>query len=113
LVLDSDPSLPPDTTRHMTLKVRIGWFDDELADNKNSWLTDRPFTVEIEVFGDLILDCHGQAVDANARTRVLTNPPEGHSPLLATPSGNGTPGGTFLSTFSVDAKPRVAGDDAV
>jgi hypothetical protein len=45
--------------------------------------------VEIEVRGDYIVDCNGQAVDAN---------PVG---LRAAPSGNGTPGGTYVSTFSV------------
>jgi hypothetical protein len=45
--------------------------------------------VEIEIRGDLILDCNGQAVDANAIG------------LSAAPTGNGTPGGTHLSTFRV------------
>jgi len=46
--------------------------------------------VEIEVRGDFIIDCNGQAVDANA---------VGLSPG---PTGNGTPGGTFVSRFKVD-----------
>ena len=45
--------------------------------------------VEFEVRGDFIVDCDGQTIDANAR---------GLSPF---PTGNGTPGGTFLSTFRV------------
>ena len=46
-------------------------------------------TVEIEIRGDFIVDCNGQTVDANAI---------GLSPA---PTGNGTPGGTFFSTFRV------------
>lgn len=49
-------------------------------------------TVEIEIRGDYLIDCNGQAVDAN---------PVG---TRATPSGNGTPGGTYLSTFVVMAE---------
>jgi hypothetical protein len=53
--------------------------------------------VEIEVRGDLIIDCNGQTVDANPAGPV------------GTPSGNGAPGGTFLSSFIVaqrDTKDR-------
>jgi hypothetical protein len=50
-------------------------------------------TIEIEVRGDFIVDCNGQTVDANA------------SGLSPGPSGNGTPGGTFLSTFVVAPRP--------
>lgn len=49
--------------------------------------------VELEVRGDFIVDCNGQTVDAN---------PHGLSPV---PTGNGTPGGTFLSTFLVGPAP--------
>jgi hypothetical protein len=45
--------------------------------------------VEITVRGDFLLDCNGQAVDANAR---------GLQPF---PSGNGSPGDTFISSFLV------------
>jgi hypothetical protein len=45
--------------------------------------------VEIEVRGDFVVDCNGQTVDANAVG------------LSATRTGNGTPGGTFLSAFRV------------
>lgn len=45
--------------------------------------------VEINVRGDFLLDCNGQAVDANARGR------------RAVPTGNGTPGDTFISSFLV------------
>lgn len=44
---------------------------------------------EITVRGDYLLDCNGQMVDANARG------------LEPAPTGNGTPGDTFFSTFLV------------
>ena len=44
---------------------------------------------EIAVRGDYLLDCNGQMVDANARG------------LESAPTGNGTPGDTFFSTFLV------------
>jgi hypothetical protein len=63
--------------------VRGGW---TLFQGAQAW-------VEIEIRGDFILDCNGQTVDANAI---------GLSPY---PSGNGTPGGTFLSCFRVAPAP--------
>jgi hypothetical protein len=45
---------------------------------------------EIGVRGDYLLDCNGQMVDANARG------------LEPAPTGNGTPGDTFFSTFLID-----------
>lgn len=44
---------------------------------------------EIQVRGDYLLDCNGQTVDANARG------------LEPAPTGNGTPGDTFFSTFLI------------
>lgn len=46
--------------------------------------------VEIKAHGDYLLDCNGLAVDANARG------------LCAAPTGNGTPGDDFISTFLVE-----------
>jgi hypothetical protein len=91
-------SLPPGTTDQMRLIVRKKWIHDEIEEDDESWLSGRDFSVEIEIRGDLILDCHGQAVDGNAI---------GATP---TPSGNNTPGGTHLSTFRVTAKPVDASD---
>lgn len=48
--------------------------------------------IELEVRGDLIVDCNGQTVDANTFDANTVGD------QLA-PSGNGTPGGTFRSTF--------------
>jgi len=86
-----DPSgapWPPGLTNQATIVVEWKWYDDEI-DTEESWFDDRAVTLEIEVRGDLILDCNGIAVDANAH---------GLDPM---PSGNGTPGGTFLSAFRV------------
>lgn len=93
-----DAKLPKDTTNQLRVCVRKSWLGDELKPERESWLSERGFIVEIEVRGDLILDCRGQAVDANAVGR------------RPTPTGNGTPGGTFLSSFRVSPKPIAAGD---
>jgi hypothetical protein len=77
----------------MRLVVRPRWIRDEIEQGGQSWLTDREFTVEIEIRGDLILDCHNQAIDADSIG------------LRAAPSGNGTPGGTYISCFHVEKKP--------
>lgn len=53
---------------------------------------------ELEVRGDYIVDCNGLAVDANAIG------------LNAAPSGNGTPGGTHLSTFEVLSRTLLPDD---
>ena len=70
----------------------------QVADITNSRVCEGPSTVEIEIRGDLILDCRGQAVDANSIGRRNQGP-----------FGNGTPGGTFLSIFPLkrrDEGPR-------
>lgn len=59
------------------------WVGDAVRGGYNLFRGSETY-VEIEVRGDFILDCNGQAVDAN---------------------GNGTPGGTFLSTFAVLPQP--------
>jgi hypothetical protein len=86
---------PDDTVRSARLVVGRAWIEDGLK----GW--GGPFNnetrVEIEVRGDFILDCNGQPVDANAVG------------LLPAPTGNGTPGGTFLSTFCVSPRPARPG----
>jgi hypothetical protein len=89
--------LPPGTTDQFTVTVDRRWFRDEIDTLGESYLSERNFMVEIEIRGDLIVDCSGQAVDANA---------VGVSPA---PSGNGTPGGSYLSTFMVKRMARPAG----
>jgi hypothetical protein len=86
-VIDPEPGDPADTVRGARLVVDGGWAEDAL------WGRGSVFhghtRVEIEIRGDFILDCNGQPVDADA---------VGRSPV---PSGNGSPGGLFLSTFQV------------
>ena len=60
--------------------------------------------ITIEVRGDYILDCNGQAVDANAHGFAL----HGHDCEKVKPSGNGAPGGTLVSVFRVErAQPEM------
>jgi hypothetical protein len=92
--------LPPNTTNQMRLIVRPRWLRDELDKDEESWLSQREFTIEIEIRGDLILDCHRQAIDGEA---IGLDP---------TPSGNGSPGGTFISSFRVHPKPVPDRTDA-
>ena len=72
------------------IQVKSGWNDDEVWGASSVF--GRQTRVEIEIRGDLILDCHGQAVDATCA---------GPTKL---PSSNGTPGGTFISTFNLCAE---------
>ena len=60
-------------------------------------------TVQLEVRGDYILDCHKQAIDANARGFALSDDDSGNLQ-----PGNGTPGGTFVSVFRVQKRPEKA-----
>lgn len=73
----------------VVLRADPGWIKDEIDSSKSAFFEGA--LVEIELRGDFILDTCGQAVDANAIGRRL-------------PSGNGTPGGTFLSTFRVTSE---------
>jgi hypothetical protein len=70
-----------------TLVVEGGWAEDALWGRGSVFYAQT--WVELEVRGDFILDCNGQPVDADAVGR------------LAAPTGNGSPGGRFLSTFQV------------
>lgn len=82
----------PGLITQATLLFDMGWFNDAIVGTKTRFSRVET-AVEIEIYGDLILDCNGQALDANNR---------GLSPY---PSGNGTPGGTYRSTFSIGVKP--------
>jgi hypothetical protein len=92
--IDKTPTreMPEGHTDQVQLYVSHRWYADEIKQDSHSWLSGRGFALEIEIHGDLILDCHCQAVDANAVG------------LDAAPTGNGTPGGTYRSSFWV--KPR-------
>lgn len=97
--LDTSPSgkrkLPRGTTDQFRVTVATAWVDQQIF-GKNSVLNGEEgpdnFVIEIHIRGDLIIDCNGQAIDGNT------------SGLRTTPSGNGTPGGGYLSTFEVVAK---------
>ena len=67
------------------------WVEDGVRGRRSLFMGSET-CVEIEVRGDFIVDCNGQTVDANAI---------GLSP---SPTGNGTPGDRFLSTFCVAAR---------
>jgi hypothetical protein len=92
------PPDPPGTTRRMTVVARRGWFVDEVAteDSKFDVDFDRPqryATVEVEILGDLMLDCKHQPVAAHS-----------FGPKIV-PTGNGTPGGTCHFSFRVAPEP--------
>jgi len=88
---------PADTTRRASVVVDGDWVWHEIQGNKSAFQVPNnvdyyPF-LEIEIYGDLILDCRGQPVDANS-----------FGPDIV-PSGNGTPGGTCRTVFRVSPKP--------
>jgi hypothetical protein len=87
-----EPGDPADHVRSATIVVDGAWVEDGVRGRRSLFLGGET-RVELEVRGDFIIDCSGQAVDANA---------VGLSPV---PTGNGTPGGTFLSTFRVAPAP--------
>jgi hypothetical protein len=71
-----------------TIKVGGTWLESTIRGN-SSRLQKGISRVELEVRGDFIVDCNGQTIDANAHG------------LSKGPTGNATPGGTFISTFLV------------
>jgi hypothetical protein len=75
-----------------TIVVDGSWLEDKVWDRTTRFVDEEAW-VEIEIRGDFILDCNGQSVDANAVG------------LYPYPSGNGSPGGTFRSTFRVAPAP--------
>lgn len=84
-----EPGDPEDCVRGGRVIVDRGWVKDAV---RSSWNRFRQgCRVEIEIRGDFIVDCNGQAVDANAIGLLQQGP-----------FGNGAPGGTFLSTFRVE-----------
>jgi hypothetical protein len=93
--LSGASGMPAGFATRATLVVDAGWVDDALESRKTIFNQDEAL-VEIEIRGDYIVDCNGQTVDANAVG------------LSAAPSGNGSPGGTFLSNFYVRARDSQA-----
>ena len=90
-LVDREGTDPVGHVRSARIVVSGGWLADAV-DGSFSIFQGGETRVEIEVRGDLIEDCNNQTVDANTR---------GCSPF---PSGNNQPGGSFLSTFTVDAR---------
>ena len=91
------PGDPPGTSRRYRCWVDQKWWDSQINEVTSSRFCEGPSTIEIEIRGDLILDCRGQAVDANAIGRRSEGP-----------FGNGTPGGTFLSIFPLERRAEAA-----
>jgi len=85
-----EPGDPPGHTRMATFVFDGAWTEDAFYGRRSIFIGSET-RVEIEVRGDFIVDCNGQTVDANAVG------------LIPAPTGNGTPGDTFISTFSVAA----------
>jgi hypothetical protein len=88
---------PAGTTRRASIVVDGDWIWHEIQGNKSAFQVPNnvdyyPF-LEIEIYGDLILDCRGQPVDANS-----------FGPDIV-PTGNGTPGGTCRTVFRVGPRP--------
>jgi hypothetical protein len=67
-----------------TIVVDGRWLRGTIGSDSNRFQA-KATRVELEVRGNFIIDCNGQMLDAN---------------------GNGTPGGTFISTFLVEAAPE-------
>jgi hypothetical protein len=86
-------------TEKVALLVRTRWVNDAIR-GAETLFDAYGARVEIEIRGDFILDCNGQALDANAVG------------LRDVPSGNGTPGGTYLSTFRVGKRTVPETEDA-
>jgi hypothetical protein len=84
---------PSTMTRYLRPIVRTKWAADEEGEEGESWFSEGNFEVRIQVDGNGILDCHDQAVDADALG------------VRATPTGDGVAGGLFSSSFSVSARP--------
>jgi hypothetical protein len=87
------PGDPEHHVRSATIIVDSAWVEDGVRGRRTVFQNGETH-VEIEVRGDFIIDCNGQAVDANT---------VGRTPNV---TGNGTPGGTFLSTFRVAQAPQ-------
>ena len=79
---------PPNHVRGAAIVVDGAWVEDGVRGRRTVFMGGET-RVEVEVRGDFIVDCNGQTLDADAVG------------LSKVPSGNGTPGGRFLSTFRV------------
>jgi hypothetical protein len=87
----SQPGGPPGHALRAHVWVDACWVRDAIVSQKCQFNYTEAI-VEVEVRGDFIIDCNGQAVDAE---------PVGTLPV---PTGDGTPGGRYLSPFRVAAR---------
>jgi len=92
---EHEPGDPAGYARRALIVVSGGWLSDGVL-GRGSVFRQGETHVEIEVRGDLIEDCLGQTVDANAR---------GRSPF---PTGSDGPGDTYISAFTVARRTREA-----
>jgi hypothetical protein len=97
---EAQPGDPAGTARIARLYVDADWYEEVLS--HGNVFKREGATAILEVNGDFILDCHGQAVDANARGFALRDRNDGR-PIE--PSGNGMPGGQFVSVFRIQQRP--------
>jgi hypothetical protein len=87
---EATESDPDEHITKATIVVDGAWVEDGVRGRRSLFMGSEAW-VEIEVRGDFIVDCNGQTVDANAVG------------LIPAPTGNGTPGDTFISAFRVAA----------
>ena len=93
IAIETDAADSGGVSQRARIVVSGDWLENAAGDRDT--LFDMGATrVEIEVRGDLVRDCLGQTVDANSW---------GRSPI---PSGNGTPGDSYVSSFTVEARRR-------
>jgi hypothetical protein len=103
-VVDPERDDPAGHVRGARIVVDGSWMEDGVRGRRSLFLGGET-RIEIEVRADFIVDCNGQPVDANAIG------------LSTTRTGNGSPGGTFMSGFRVaaarEAPDRVIPNDNI
>jgi hypothetical protein len=84
---DPSPGDPKGTTRGFRITFESAfWWGEIFSSNRSGF--ENPTRVEIRIHGDAIIDWAGRSVDGTSQGRSL-------------PSGNGTPGGDFVSSWLV------------
>ena len=91
---------PPGTTRGFRLLFPAAFWNGEIRQGMPSRLNS-PTRVRLTIDGNAIIDWQGLPIDADSIAYRL-------------PSGNGVPGGTFVSTWRVRARgPQIPGHDPI
>ncbi|MBV1800630.1 hypothetical protein [Siccirubricoccus sp. G192] len=96
-----EPDDPAGTARSFTIVVNGRWAESQIFNTDLCRFLGGPSTIEIEIRGDMILDCRGQAVDANT---FGAHRPDAQLGGGRGRSGNGTPGGSFLSPIHLERR---------